>query len=92
MQELSLAGKSHLNCIVLFSHMMRSHRRTSPLLRSEDVEGVLKQDYVLVDDTRAVEFNRVADGKLATLPDNMRAMLIFHMRPQKSKPRGESLQ
>lgn len=36
---------------------------SSPLLRSVDVEGVLKQDYVLVDDTRAVEFNRVADGE-----------------------------
>ncbi len=33
-----------------------------------DVEGVLRQDYVLVDDTRAVEFNRVADGKLPGFP------------------------
>jgi serine/threonine-protein kinase ULK/ATG1 len=31
------------------------------------VEGVLKQDYVLVEDTRAVEFNRVADGTFGTV-------------------------
>lgn len=57
---------------------------SSPLLRSVDVEGVLKQDYVLVEDTRAVEFNRVADGTLG------RALQLILLRltlsPQKSKP------
>ncbi|KAF8314498.1 kinase-like protein [Clavulina sp. PMI_390] len=40
----------------------RAAGKTSPLLSSLNMESVLKQDYVVVDDTRAVEFNRVADG------------------------------
>lgn len=44
------------------SRSRKTSGKSSPLLRSVDVEGVLKQDYVLVEDTRAVEFNRVADG------------------------------
>ncbi|KAF8337034.1 kinase-like domain-containing protein [Cantharellus anzutake] len=40
---------------------VRARTDVSTLLTSVDVEGVLRQDYVLVDDTRAVEFNRVAD-------------------------------
>lgn len=48
---------------VLIAHTLSDSRgKSSPLLRSVDVEGVLKQDYVVVDDTRAIEFNRVADG------------------------------
>ncbi|KAF9515058.1 hypothetical protein BS47DRAFT_1391977 [Hydnum rufescens UP504] len=43
------------------SNAKHSSLDPSPLLTSVDVEGVLRQDYVLVDDTRAVEFNRVAD-------------------------------
>jgi hypothetical protein len=31
-------------------------------LEQSDPDGILKRDYVVVDDTRAIEFNRVADG------------------------------
>lgn len=36
--------------------------RSLPLMSSVDVDGVLRRDYVLVDDTRAVEFERVTEG------------------------------
>lgn len=60
-------------------------------MSSVDVDGVLRRDYVLVDDTRAVEFERVTEGAII-FSYLVNAHLAHTLLLQKLKQRAENLQ